>query len=257
MRIAMRDALATSVVALFATVAIFIGLSSAAAAVMESTNYRIESDSINFAGGLSSSTNYTLESTAGEAATGESASASYNLKAGYQQMVTTFISMTAPSSVTMTPSIPGVSGGIANGSTTVTVRTDSAAGYELSIASTESPALTMGADSIADYAPAGADPDFTFSTGATESHFGYSPSGLDTVSRFLDDGAACNTGALDTALSCWDGLSTTSEAIARSSGANTPDGTVTTVNFRVSVGGSVTQKAGTYTATTTLTAFSL
>jgi hypothetical protein len=224
--------------------------------VRQSTNYRIESDSINFAGGLSSSTNYTLESTAGEIATGESGSASYNLKAGYQQMVSNYLAMTAPASVTMTPSLAGITGGTANGSTTVTVTTDSSAGYTLTILAESSPALVNGSDFISDYVPSGV-PDFTFTTDAGESHFGYSPEGIDVVTRFKDDGATCNIDTIETTLACWDGLDTVNETISQRASANTPSGSTTTVNFRVGIGSGAVQAEGVYTATTTLTALSL
>ena len=253
----LRDTLVTAFAALFLTLILFLTLGLGGAAVMESSNYKIESDSINFGGGLSTSTSYTLESTAGELATGESGSANFNLKAGYQQMLTTYLSMSTPSSVTMAPPIPGVTGGTADGATTVTVTTDSAAGYQLTIQASESPALTKGSDSIADYVPVG-DPDFFFAIDPTDSHLGYSPSGVDVAQRFLDDGASlCNTGSTETDLACWDGLSTTPATIALRTSANTPNGSTTTVNFRVGIGGSVVQTAGTYTATTTLTALPL
>lgn len=258
MLMSIRDVLVTALVALLLTVAILSGLGVAGAQVRESTNYRIESDSINFGGGLSSSTNYVLESTAGEIATGESGSTNFNLRAGYQQMVTTFLSMTAPSPVTMAPSIPGITGGTGNGSTTVTVTTDSSAGYQVTISASESPSMTKDADNIPDYVPTGSDPDYTFRTGAGEAHFGYSPSGTDVATRFKDDGiSACGAGSLETDLVCWDGLDTAPETIVQRTSANTPNGSTTTVNFRVWIGGGVNQTAGTYTATTTLTALSL
>jgi len=251
-----RDTFITTVVAGIFTPVLLCCISITSAQGMQSTSYKIESDSINFGGGLSSSTNYTLESSAGEVATGESGSANFNLKAGYQQMVSSVLSMSIPSAVTMAPSIPGITGGTSNGSTTVTVTTDNFAGYELSIASTQSPALVSGAHSIADYTPVG-NPDFSFITTETDSHFGYSPSGADVVTRFKDNGVSCNTGALETNLACWDGLSTVEESVARRTSANTPNGSTTTINFRVEVGGSVSQSEGTYTATTTLTALTL
>jgi hypothetical protein len=224
---------------------------------MQSGNYRMQSDSINFGGGLATSSSYNLESTAGEIATGDESSASYSLRAGYQQMVNNFISLSTADPVTLSPSIPGVSGGFANGSTTVTVTTDSSAGYQLSIASVSTPAMQKNLDSIADYVPVGV-PDFSFITNATDSHFGYSPSGVDVVTRFKDDGASvCGIGAFETALACWDGLDLVDEPISRSTEANTPNGATTTINFRVGVGGSVVQAEGTYLATTTLTALSL
>jgi hypothetical protein len=253
----LRDTLVTAIAALLFTPILIFGISLSSAQTMQSTNYRIQSDSVNFGGGLSTSTNYGLESTAGEIATGDAASASYNLKAGYQQMLTTFISMTAVSSVLMTPSIPGVSGGIANGSTTVTVTTDSASGYQMTIIASQNPAMQKGSDTIADYVPGG-NPDFTFTTNATDAHLGYSPSGVDVTSRFKDNGTVCGTGgSQDTNLACWDGLSTSAVEIVRRTSANTPNGSTTTVNFRVGIGSSVVQTGGTYIATTTLTAVTL
>ncbi len=226
------------------------------AQVMQSSNYQIQSDSINPGGGLSSSPNYIIESTSGEIATGESNSASYKLKAGYQQMQEVYVALTGATSVSLSPAIPGVTGGTSNGSTTVKVVTDSVAGYQLTIAAENSPALQKGADSIADYAPAG-DPDFSFTTAPSDAHFGYSPEGSDVAQRFLDNGATCNTGSGNTSLSCWDGLSTTSEVISSSSNANHPAGATTTIYFRVGIGNSVVQAQGVYTATTTITATAL
>jgi len=251
-----RDTFVTAISAFILTPIVLCYISIGSVQGMQSTSYRIESDSINFGGGLSTSTNYNLESTVGEVATGESEGTNYNLKAGYQQLVSSFLSMTAPDSVTMTPSIPGITGGEANGSTTVTVVTDSSAGYRLTIVSSQSPALVSGGNTISDYTPVGA-PDFNFTTTATDSHFGYSPSGTDVASRFKDDGASCDTGTLETSLACWDGLSITEETVSYRTSANTPNGSTTTINFRVGIGGSVSQIEGVYTATTTLTAISL
>ncbi len=238
------------------TLIVFTGLHVAVAQEMLSNNYRIQSDSINFSGGFSSSSNYVLESTAGEVGTGEIDSSSYSLKAGYQQMQEVYIAITGAATVSMSPSIPGVTGGNAYGSTTVTVTSDSSSGYALTIAAEDSPAMQKGADTIADYVPVGI-PDLDFDTGAADAHFGYSPEGSDIVQRFKDNGAVCNVDSLDTSLSCWDGLSTSEETISSDSGPNHPAGATTTIQFQVGVGGSVVQAAGVYTATTTLTALPL
>lgn len=254
----MREFFLQTALTLVLTPFILLCIQSVGAQVMQSNSYRIQSDSINFGGGFSSSTNYNLESTAGEVATGESSSATYNLKAGYQQMQSVFISMAGGANVSLSPSIPGLSGGTSNGSTTVTVTTDSAGGYTLTIAASQSPAMQKDGDTIADYVPAG-DPDYTFTTGAADSHLGFSPEGVDVVQRFLDDAvSACNEPAgVDTHLTCWEGLSTSAETIAQSTGPNQPDGATTSVFYRVGIGGSVVQPPGTYTATTTLTALPL
>jgi len=253
----LRDTYITAFIALLLTPVVLFCFSVGYAQVMQSTNYRIQSDSINVGGGLSSSTNYALESTAGESGTGDLDSASYGIGAGYQQMVNAFISITGAAPVIMSPSIVGIGGGESNGSTTVTVITDSPSGYQLTISAEGSPALVSGVNSIADYIPEG-NPDYTFTTTSYDAHFGYSPSGIDIVTRFKDDGiSGCNTEGIDTPLVCWDGLNTTPESIAQRASANTPDGSTTTIYFRVGVGNSVVQPPGIYVATTTLTALPL
>ena len=227
------------------------------AEVRSSASYQLQSDSINFGGGYSTSTNYSLESTAGEIASGDSDSSSYKLRAGYQQMQEVFLSITAASDVLMSPSIGGLTGGTANGSTSVVVLTDSPAGYELTISAENSPAMQGVSGTILDYVPV-ADPlpDYTFTTGASDAHFGFSPEGVDIVTRYRNSGAVCGSGSSDDASACWDGLAVSDTAIARGS-ANQPGGATTTIRFRVGLGGDANVVAGTYIATTTLTAIPL
>jgi len=239
------------------TVLILSFLSVSVAQVRTSTSYQLQSDSVNFAGGLSTSTNYSLESTAGEIATGISTSSSYSLRAGYQQMQEVYISMTAVDSVDMSPSIGGLTGGVSNGTTSVSLTTDSSGGYSLTIAAESSPAMQKGADTISDYVPLSLpDPDMTFNTSSTDSHFGFSPSGNDISDRFRDNGSFCSLGSNNTPLTCWDGLSTSSKTIAQGV-TNHPDGATTTLHFRVGIGSSAPVIAGDYYATTTLTALPL
>ena len=207
-------------------------------------------------GGYSTSTSYRQESTAGEIATGEATSTNYQLKAGYQQMQEVYLSMSTPSDVTMTPSLAGLTGGTSNGSTAVTVTTDSPSGYSLTISAESSPALKNGAYTIADYVE-GADPDYSFAVAGGAATFGFSPSSVDVVSAFRDNGGLCNVGALDTALACWAGLTTSDTVISQGIGSNHPAGATTTINFRVGVGSGAGIIAGIYTATTTLTALPL
>jgi hypothetical protein len=221
---------------------------------MQSTNYRIQSDSVNIGGGFASSTNYSEESTVGEVATGFATSTNYALDAGYQQG-DFYLAISAVGDVVMTPTIGGVTGGASDGSTSVTVTTDNYAGYTLSIVASTSPAMQSGSATIPDYTPSGASPDYTFANTASESQFGFSPEGGDIASRYKDNGInACNTGSSDTASRCWDGLSTTPTTIASRASANQPGGTETTLRFRVEVGSGAAQKEGTYVATTTVTA---
>jgi len=226
--------------------------------VRSSNIYQIQSDSINFGGGLSTSTSYSSESTFGEVATGVSTSTSYSLKAGYQQMQSVYLSLTGGVDVNMNPSIPGVTGGVANGSTTFTVVTDSPSGYKLTIESSATPAMRDGVNVITDYLPTGAAPDRLFITDASDAQFGFSPHGVDVIGRFKDDGAICdNGGTNNTVEECWDGLSTTPTTIIQSSSPNQPNGATTTLYFRVGIGGSVNQPAGSYVATSTVTLLAL
>ncbi len=234
------------------------GVGIVTAQMMSSENFQMESDSLNVAGGNASSENFQLEDTMGEVASGDSSSEDFELRAGFQQMQGVQISMTAPESVLMTPTIPGVAGGFANGSTTVTVTTDSPAGYQLLISAEGNPALQQedGPATIADYSPAG-DSDYTFTTLDSDAHMGYTVLGTHAVARFFNNESVCGTGSLNTGEHCWDGLSTTPTTIVSSGNSNHPTGTETKVLFRVGVGGSVLPAPGVYTATTTLTAIPL
>lgn len=254
----LRTFLTLSVTALvFAPIAIGM-LQVSIAQVMQSTNYQIDSDSVNVTGGFAESSSYQMESTVGEVGTGDSDSTSFSVRAGFQQMQAVQVSLSPIGNVILSPSIPGVSGGTANGSTTFTVITDSPAGYEVVMSAEASPALQeqASANTIADYIPTGT-ADYTFSVDASDAHFGYSVESVAAASRFFNDGGSCDTGATNTALQCWDGLSTTTAVVATDSSANQPAGTDVTVHFRVGIGGSVSQPPGTYIATTTVTAIAL
>lgn len=228
------------------------------AQVRTSPSYQIQSDSINVGGGLSSSTNYTQESTVGEIATGNADSATFSLRAGYQQMHEVYISITTPDTVQLEGTLGGITGGESNGSTSVTVLTDSPSGYQLTIRAEDAPAMQKGSDTIADYvADAAPSADFLFSTASNEAHFGFSPQGNDVIGRFLNDGADCGVGSNSTLLRCWEGLSTSPQVIAEGAGANHPEGATTTLQFKVGLGGGVVVPPGMYVATTTLTALPL
>lgn len=252
----LRWYLKTVLYALSLTIITLSLLTVSFAQVRSSANYQLQSDSVNVGGGLATSTSYTQENTTGEVGAGQSDSTSYSLRAGYQQMQEVFVSLALSGNVVMSPDLPGLTGGTSNGSTTLTVTTDSPSGYQLTIAAENSPAMQSGAYSIADY-NAGAEPDFSFLIAGSDAYFGFSPEGVDIVQAFLDDGGVCNTSTLDTSLSCWDGLSTTDTVVASGVGANHPAGATTTLNFRVGIGSSAGVIAGVYIATTTVTALPL
>jgi hypothetical protein len=244
----------SNIIATFALLFIF---QIAQGATMSSSNYKVEIDSVNFGGARSLSGSYTIEDSAGEVGTGYASSTSFALHAGYQQNSTSNLYITPASNVTMTPSIPGLTGGTSNGQTSLTVTTDNSAGYETKISAEDSPALNTAYASFADYVPAGANPDYTFTNLATNSTFAFSPEGTDIASRYKNSGASCGVGASDDANACWDGLSTSDKTIAIRNSSNMPAGTVTTLKFRAQSGSSHVQPDGVYTATTTITVIAL
>ena len=134
---------------------------------MYSSNYLLKVSSINVGGHQQTSDNYIMRDTIGEISSGESTSNGYKLKAGYQQMAAEFyLSISSPPDVTMTPAIPGITGGTATGEATWTVITDNPAGYSLSVKASTSPAMKGQAqgDSFADYTPVNpAVPDYNWS----------------------------------------------------------------------------------------------
>ena len=237
---------------------VFILLATQARAyVASSTNYRIQSDSINTGGATSSSATYNLEDTIGEIGTGTSTSATYNIHAGYQAMqADAYISLSSPSDITLT-SFTNTAGGSSASTASWTVITDSSAGYTLSIKASTNPALKSSSDSFADYTPSGAVPDYNWTVGSSASAFGYSPEGDDVASRFKDNGSICGTGSSETDNQCWDGLSTSNTTMAQGSSSNIPSGVATTVRFQAEAGASKNQAVGSYAATITITAVAL
>ncbi|MDO9399528.1 MAG: hypothetical protein Q7T79_02495 [bacterium] len=232
----------------------FVGTYPVLAYVASSGNYRIQSDSVDSSGGLESSANYKEDSSVGEIATGEGASATYKLKAGYQQMQETYISVSTPTDVTMSPAIGGISGGTGNGSTAWTILTDNPAGYTLSIKASSSPALQSGSNSFLDYTLiASSTPDYNWSVISTGSEFGFTPEGNDIIQKYKDNGSSCNVGILDTVDKCWYNFLTSDETVAQSFVPNHPSGTATNVKFRAESGNSHLQIEGTYQAIITAT----
>ncbi len=230
--------------------------------VMQSTSYRIDSDSINVGGlDVSTSTNYGLSDTVGEVATGLSSSTNYQMSGGYRIVVgsstPTYITISSASDVALS-SISGLAGGVATGSSSWIVTTNSSAGYQLTVVASTTPALKAAQSSISDYVPVGADPDYSFSVSSSAAAFGFSPEGADIVGRYKDNGASCNFGTNDTTDKCWDGLSTTPRVISSGASPNTPSGATTTIKYRVEIGATKIQDAADgYSATITVTAITL
>ncbi len=226
--------------------------------VSESPNYRLQKDSLNIGGLYSSSPNYQLEDTLGEAGSGIITSANYIFSGGYQAMDSdSYVSLSGPSTINLSPSFDVESGGQANGSGTWSVITNNSGGYSLSIKANSSPALVSGSNNFSDYLPTTADPDFVWSVATSDSFFGFSVVGSDIVSRFIDDGSVCNVGSNQTADRCWDGFDTTGKTIATAGLPNAPIGVDTTISLRAEAGSSKNQPAGNYEAVLIITAIAL
>ncbi len=245
----MRKIFALSIFSLLLPLIIF-------AASMQSSGYKIQSDSINVGGVRQTSDNYISEDTVGEAGTGLSSSDNYSLRAGYQQMQEVYlaISVSTPS-IIMSPNIGGVSGGQSNGSTSATIITDSPGGYSLTVKASTAPAMATSTYSFDDYTTQTANPDFTWSIVNTTSAFGFTPEGADIVQKFQDNGVdTCNAGSSDSPDACWYKFSTTTETIAQKNIPNHPAGTATALKLKAESGTNHIQVAGQYQATITITA---
>lgn len=235
------------------------GVYTVNAYVASSTNYRIQSDSINVGGARQTSNNYISEDTIGELATGISESSLYKLKAGYQEMQEIYIAISAVNDVTLLPSIGGISGGSSNGLAIATTTTDGPAGYSLGIKASTSPALKFGSYSFSDYTPQTEGiPDYNWGIDNDTSEFGYTVEGADTAQKFKNDESNnCNAGSNNNIDQCWYNLlSVSSTNIAGATSANHPNGTATTVKFQAQSLNHV-QVAGTYTAKLSITAIAL
>ncbi len=225
------------------------------AAVMTSSNYQIQSDSVNFGGGNSTSANYTLEDTLGEIATGLSSSASYSLKAGYQQMLGSSISIDSPADITMTAL--SLTQNTAVGSTAWTVTTDNSAGYTLSVNTSASPALVDSGtgESFADYTESSAGVKEAWSV-SNAYEFGWSAFGAD-VSGYGSD-ADCVAGTdIPSATLLWEGFEgTTQIEMASSTSRTSTSGTASTICVATEQAG-VFAPSGSYSTTVTVTAITL
>lgn len=224
--------------------------------VAESTNFRLQQDSVNFGGGWGESDNFTEEDSLGEIATGWSYSDNFSLHAGYQQMEESYISLSAPDSTTLLPSIPGLSGGSASGTAPVVVTTDNSAGYTLQLKASTAPALQSTTSFFSNYSLASSYPDYDWSVANTTSEFGFTPEGVDVYSRYLDSAGVCNSpSGSDGPDHCWDRITMSDQTISQSAVPNHPAGTTTTVKVKAQSGSDHIQPSGTYHAAITITAY--
>lgn len=170
--------------------------------------------------------------------------------------------LTAPSNVTLSPSLSGITGGTANGATQMVVSTNNPTGYNMTLTASSSAGMLgdTNGGTIPAYIPSTTGvPDFTFTTPANKARFGYTVEASTTADldqSFLDNGSSCNTGSADASDSCWLNASTSAETIINRSSETPGSGATTTLKFRVVIQSnpSPTVPSDTYTATTTVTA---
>lgn len=176
------------------------------------------------------------------------------------------------SDVVMSPSINGLTGGYASGSTQARIRTNNSTGYELRIRFGTSTGVTnniMWGDvnngSIGNYAPtAPGTPDYNFSdpTSGTPSKFAFTvlaSTSDDVTGSFEDNGSnTCGSeaGGSFTVGRCWMAPTTTAFQIIDSSAATPDSGATSTIQFKVAVPSSPNPALPNdiYVATVTLTA---
>jgi hypothetical protein len=224
------------------------------AVVMDSTTYKMQSDSMNIGGIYSTSTSYHMEDTMGEIATGIGTSASYVLYAGYQQMHDSTISMTPGDDITL--DALSMDQDTAVGTSAWTVTTDDAAGYALSVRTATSPALQDGATAevFADYTEGVPGTPETWSvSGAYE--FGFSARGTDVSTGVWGSDTDCVESAnVPSGDLKWRGFNGTTDVEIATRGTRTPGSGLMTHLCVATEQEGVFAPSGTYTATITATA---
>jgi hypothetical protein len=170
--------------------------------------------------------------------------------------------VTLADDIVLTPQIAGLTGGFANGTTTVAVNTNNPLGYQMTIEFSDEEAMQAdeSASFIPNYEPASG-ADFNFAMAVGDAGFGYSvfsnTNAADTDSVFLNNGSDCSSGSTATLGKCWYNVADArvpTNIINRAT--PTPStGATTTIAFQVGVGAnpSPALPTGDYTATTTLT----
>lgn len=233
--------------------------------LMESGNYKLDVDDSSSSGGDWTSTNYVFRDTMGEVSTGRSDSASYKLRAGYQEMLESYISISVPDDLALSPDIPGITGGTASGTITWTVISDNSAGFGMQIKAGSYTAMKLPSDPtyyFDDYSPNNLDglPDIDWSVDAGDAEFGYTvePETLDdTVALFKEFIAPrqCGGGTANLSDTCWFNLTTDYQQIINRSSRTDTDGEDENIKFKAQSAGKFL-KEGEYQATVTVVAAS-
>ena len=237
------------------SILVVTGIAPVFAYVMESSNYRIQSDSLNVGGARQTSTTYILEDTIGEIATGPSDSTTYKLKAGYQQMQESYISLASPGNINMGSGTISLSQDDVLGTGSAwTVKTDNPAGYILTFKTDQSNCMDSGTDQFTDYTEASAGTPDAWLVDAANYEFGFSVYGNDVSTAKWGDSTSCGSGSTPDGILKWMGFtSTTAITVATSGNRTTTSGTETTICVGAQQGSNVYAPDGNYTADITAT----
>jgi hypothetical protein len=163
-----------------------------------------------------------------------------------------------PNDITMDDTIAGLTGGTANGSTSVRVSTNNPAGYtlDISFASTTAMEYDSGPASIPNFGAVQFDMN-SGTVGTNNAAFAFTASSSDVVSALRDSGSSCGSGtpSID---QCWTlpADASTNFTLVNSTDSTLSAGQETEIAFRVVVNANPnpTLPIGFYTATATLTA---
>ncbi len=171
---------------------------------------------------------------------------------------------TAPTNVTLSPSLGGLTGGDATGTTQVVVTSTGHLGYHMTIQASSSVGMLgnlNSSNSIPAYTTqsASTSPDFNFTVAANAAAFGYSVEAsttADVVQQFKNNGTVCNAGSNNGLGHCWFPATSTAYTIINTSAASPGSGSTSTLDFHVKIQSNPSPVIpdDTYVATTTLTA---
>lgn len=230
------------------------------ASVMSSSNYKIQSDDLTPSGGSWSSADYIFKDTFGEFSVGPATSSSYLFRSGYQPMQEVYLTVSSPANLTMTPSIPGITGGVASGTASFNVISDNTAGFSMGIFASTTHSLVASGDAgyyFSNY-PATSTPSYNWSVPAGQAQFGFTvepQTSADIVQAFLDNGSSvCNyaSGTYHTD-KCWAGFDSTNTTLVINRSNRTDNtGESETIKFKADSEAALL-KSGTYNATITAT----
>ncbi|MEI7690784.1 MAG: hypothetical protein WCI63_04120 [bacterium] len=233
-------------------VIIIFGSSQTYAFSMDSSNYQIEEDSINFMGEPSSSLHYKLNESGGEVGTGESTSSHYVLGAGFWGAAQSTISISGSSVINM-GDISGTGfSSLTTNSGTWNVKTDNDTGYTLQWRA-QNVNMVSGSDTLGPFVP---------TVGGTPNTWSGMPNTVSWWGGHLGkDSTTTDTakwGTLDTyAGGKWLNVGTSDYSIVSRPSSTTTSGDNEVIYAGAEVGTNKIQPTGTYSVIVILTAIAL